>query len=94
MDKECYYVYVLSSEKYNKLYIGSTTDPRERLKAHNAGRGGWSKDYRPWKRVLLEEYEDKQRALSREKYLKSGWGRRWLIKHIQEGCQSGLSGRS
>jgi predicted GIY-YIG superfamily endonuclease len=47
-----YFVYVLYSEKSGKFYIGSTADPEGRLKAHNAGRGGWTKSFRPWKRIL------------------------------------------
>ncbi|MDD5643929.1 MAG: GIY-YIG nuclease family protein [bacterium] len=89
-----YYVYVLLSSS-KKLCIGSSAKPDERLKAHNAGRGGWTKRYRPWKRILLEEYASKMKAAKRERYLKSGWGRRWLKKNIStEEWQSGRSRRS
>ena len=85
-----YFVYVLRSDLTDRLYIGSRAEPDERLQAHNAGRGGWSKRYRPWTRVLLEEHEDRPTAAKRERYLKSGWGRRWLKNHLQkEGWQSG-----
>ncbi len=77
-----YYVYVLHSRLTRYLYIGSSATPDERLVAHNAGRGGWTKRYRPWIRVLLEEYPDRQTAEKRERYLKSGWGRRWLTKRL------------
>ena len=88
-------VYVLYSAASKRLYIGSSATPDKRLQAHNAGRGGWTKSFRPWLRVLLEEFPDKQTAVKREHYLKSGWGRKWLTKHIlSEGWQSGRLRRS
>ncbi|MEW6409823.1 MAG: GIY-YIG nuclease family protein [Nitrospirota bacterium] len=33
-----YYVYILLSEKDNKLYIGFTSDLKRRLKEHNDGK--------------------------------------------------------
>lgn len=57
-----HYVYVLLSYKSDKMYIGSSANPDERLIAHNAGRGGWTKRYRPWDRILLEEYNNKNKA--------------------------------
>ena len=80
-----YYVYVLISCKNKKMYIGSSAEPEKRLKAHNAGRGEWSKRYRPWERVILESYSDREAAERREKYLKSGWGRRWIKQRIESG---------
>ncbi|HTS16800.1 MAG TPA: GIY-YIG nuclease family protein [Verrucomicrobiae bacterium] len=85
-----YYVYVLRSQKSGRLYIGSSADPDARLKAHNAGRSQWSRRLRPWVRVRLEEHPNRQTAEKRERYLKSGWGRRWLSKQFDvERCQSG-----
>ena len=80
-----YYVYVLQSAVAEKLYVGSSATPDERLIAHNAGRGGWSKRYRPWNRVLIEEYPSRTSAVKRERYLKSGWGRQWLKRHLTAG---------
>lgn len=73
-----YYVYVLESMEYDRLYVGSSADPDERLKSHNAGRVKSTKAFRPWKRIFLEEHPDRNIAEKRERYLKSGWGRRWL----------------
>ena len=77
-----YYVYVLKSKDTDRLYIGSTAHYEERLQSHNAGRVRSTKRHRPWERVLLEIYPDRNRAEQRERYLKSGWGRTWLEKHI------------
>ena len=85
-----YYVYVLRSLTTGRLYIGSSGAPEVRLRAHNSGRSRWSRNHRPWVRILLEEHTDRQTAQKRERYLKSGWGRRTLLKEIGlERCQSG-----
>jgi putative endonuclease len=55
---------------------------------HNAGRTAWTKRARPWVRVLLEEQSDRQTAVRRERYLKSGWGRRWLTAYLHAGRPS------
>ena len=90
-----YFVYVLQSENEGRLYIGSSAEPHTRFAAHNAGRGGWTRRFRPWKMVFLEEHDDRAIAQKRERYLKSGWGRRWLNKHLEsEGWLSGLRRRS
>ena len=85
------FVYVLRSVTAGRLYIGSTADPDQRLATHNAGRVPSTRPFRPWVRVLLETHPDRGAAEKRERYLKSGWGRRWLNKHLQvEGWLSGL----
>jgi len=75
-----HYVYVLVSNATGRLYIGSSASPDERLASHNGGKVKSTRPYRPWRRIHLEEYEDVASALSREKYLKSGWGRKELAK--------------
>jgi putative endonuclease len=72
-------VYVLYSEKYDKLYIGSTSDLKQRLLSHNElARKGWTVKYRPWKLIYSEELTDKNAEMKREKELKSHKGRDFL----------------
>jgi putative endonuclease len=78
---DTYFVYVLRNAE-GRLYVGSSATPDERLKSHNAGRVRSTKPHRPWERVLLEHYADRQRAEKRERYFKSGWGRKELRKLI------------
>jgi len=91
-----YFVYVLSSLKVSRLYIGSSANPDQRLKSHNFGRVKSTKNYLPWERILLEQHSSKKEATSRERYLKSGWGRAWLKKNVLYGgvAESGLTRRS
>ena len=80
---DMYYVYVLHSIEHDRLYVGSSAKPDERIKSHNAGRVKSTKAYRPWERVYLEEQSDRCTAEKRERYLKSGWGRRWLKEELR-----------
>ena len=76
-----YYVYVLYSKKYDKIYIGYTSNLEVRMSYHNeTARKGYTKRYRPWEVLYKEEYKTKLEALKREKQLKGGQGRSWF-KH-------------
>ncbi len=69
----------LFSESSGKHYTGFTSDFESRFQSHNElGTKGWTKAYRPWKVVLLEEFQTKAEALAREKWLKSGVGRSFI----------------
>ena len=72
-------VYVLYSEKFNKIYIGYTGNLEERLLSHNKlGTKGHTLKYRPWVVAFTEEYPTKTQAMKREKALKSGKGREYI----------------
>ncbi len=77
-----YYVYVLHSSKDKKLYIGSTPDLRLRIKKHNSGLVRSTKHRIPLKLIYYEAYQIKTDALRREKYLKSGGGRKELAAQL------------
>lgn len=78
-----YFVYVLESYGDGSLYIGYTENLKRRYAEHLAGKGGKTtrrKDV--WKLIYFEGYPDKSDALGREKFLKSGSGRRYLKKQL------------
>ena len=76
-------VYVLYSEEYDKIYIGFTSDLSRRIKSHNElSNKGWTKNFRPWKVIYTESYEQKSQALQREKQLKSYRGRKWIREEL------------
>jgi putative endonuclease len=78
-----YYVYVLRSKKNGKRYIGCTQkQPQSRLHDHNTGSGRWTRQNSPFELIYTEPFSDKRPALKREKYLKTGAGRRYLDKVI------------
>ncbi len=72
-------VYALYSEKFDKIYIGFTSNLQKRLISHNElGTKGWTIRYRPWKVIHTETFESKIEAMNREKYLKTGVGREFI----------------
>ena len=80
-----YHVYVLYSPKYEKIYIGYTSNIEQRLLSHNVlGKKGWTIKYRPWELVFTEEYAEKREAMNREKELKGANQRRQIWEMIRE----------
>jgi putative endonuclease len=80
-----YYVYILESEKDNRLYKGLTNNLKRRVYEHNIGKMKSTKGYRPWKLLHYEQYEDKEKARKRELYFKTGAGREYIQKIIDPG---------
>ena len=74
-----YTVYVLYSDRYQKIYIGYTSNLFERIQSHNLlGTKGWTVRFRPWQIIYTEEFVEKSAALKREKELKSSRGRAFI----------------
>ena len=80
-----YFVYVLYSVKYRKIYIGFTKNLKQRLLSHNKlSKKGYTLRYRPWIVVFTEEYNLKTEAMKREKLLKTGKGREYIKRKLKE----------
>ena len=77
-----YYVYVLHSEADQGLYIGFTGDLAARVQAHNDGRSKSTAGRRPLRLIYYEAYLVEADALGRERFLKSGSGRRFIDKQL------------
>ncbi|PIU41471.1 MAG: endonuclease [Candidatus Omnitrophica bacterium CG07_land_8_20_14_0_80_42_15] len=73
-----YYVYLIKASSNGKIYIGHTSDLKKRLVQHNSGYSRATKSYREWSLVYSEKYSTRCLAMKREKYLKSGDGRKAL----------------
>jgi len=72
-------VYVLYSEKHNKIYIGYTSNIEQRLLSHNElETKGYTLKYRPWNLIYTEVFSEKLEAMKREKQLKSAKGREFI----------------
>jgi putative endonuclease len=78
-----YYVYVLQSQLDAGLYIGYTSDLKRRLWQHNSGESKATSHRSPLKLIYYEDYIAKSDAQGREQFLKSGSGRRFLIKQLR-----------
>lgn len=78
-----FFVYILQSLKdSNRHYTGFTDDMDNRLKEHNAGNVKPTKAFVPWKLMTYIAYDDKEKAVAFERYLKSGSGRSFSKRHF------------
>ncbi len=77
-----FYVYVLHN-KYGRWYTGATNDMQKRILEHNSGRNPSTKYGVPWKLIYCEICINKSDAFAREKYLKSGMGKRYLKNRLK-----------
>lgn len=71
-----FYVYILYSLKDSKLYIGFTNSLKKRLAEHASGKVESTKNRIPLKLIYYEYFISRKDAEAREKFLKSGYGRK------------------
>ena len=78
-----FYVYLLRSKKVSgKTYIGFTRNIRTRLASHNSGRSHNTSAARPWKLIVCIAFDEKEKAIKFERYLKVGSGHAFANKHF------------
>ena len=78
-------VYILYSHKFAKSYIGETASIISRFHSHNSfSKKGWTLRYRPWVVAHIEFFGDRKQAMKREKWFKTGAGRRQRDRIIKE----------
>ena len=78
-------VYILYSFTHKKTYTGYTSNLIQRFYSHNQFSNiDWTRSFRPWVVAHCEVYETKVEASKREKELKSGRGRDWVQKNINQ----------
>ena len=77
-----YYVYVLRSDNKSRVitYVGYTNNLKKRLILHNSGKGAKFTRGRQWKIIYSEKFDTKNKAKSREYYIKKNRKFRNLIK--------------
>jgi len=77
------YTYLIRSLKSGKWYIGVTSDLQKRFSEHQKGYSIYTKGRGPFELVYYEACRDSEDAGAREKYLKSGMGRRYLKNRLK-----------
>ena len=76
-----YCVYMLKSQGVKSVtYVGYTKNIKERLVLHNSGKGAKFTRGRTWKLIYKEIYNSKNKAISREYYIKKNRTLRNKIK--------------
>ena len=77
-----FYVYLLKSiEKRPVTYVGYTNNLSDRIRLHNSGKGAKFTRGRKWRLIYKEKLTSKNKAISREYYIKKN---RSLRKKIIE----------
>ncbi len=77
------FVYIAQSKiKTDEFYKGYTVNLDERLIEHNLGLSKHTAKFKPWKIIFFCGFENKQKAIAFEKYLKSGSGRAFANKRF------------
>jgi putative endonuclease len=78
------FVYILTNEYRTTLYIGVTSNLKQRIQQHYEGKGSkFTSKYNIKYLIYFEEFSDIKQAISREKQLKD-WHRDWKIDLIKK----------
>ena len=77
-----YYVYMLKSKSIKPItYVGYTVDLKKRISQHNSGKGAKFTRGRKWMLIYKETYKSKNKAISREYYIKNNRKSRNKLKN-------------
>jgi len=80
-----FFIYAIRCDN-DSIYIGQTQDLQKRWQEHLAGHAAdWTSQHKPVLIVHYEEYSSREEAVAREKWLKTGFGRKWLRREIAAG---------
>ena len=78
-----FYVYRIHSLKNpERNYVGYSTDLKQRVSDHNAGKNRFTAPFRPWKLAFYAAFETEERAREFERYLKTASGKAFGTKRL------------
>jgi predicted GIY-YIG superfamily endonuclease len=73
--KNMFYVYIIQSIDFPKqFYTGFSENIEGRLYEHNKGKSVHTNKFKPWNMIYYCAFNDKNKALNFEKYLKTASG--------------------
>ncbi len=78
-----FYTYILRSKKNGRFYTGYTNDLRKRFNEHNEGKSTYTKTRGPYELIYYDACLNEEDARSRELYLKSGRGKRYIKSRLK-----------
>jgi putative endonuclease len=79
------FVYIIKSiTAPDEYYVGVTSDVDQRLRAHNEGLSPHTSRHRPWRTLVVIEFDEEEPALEFERYLKTGSGREFARRHFRQ----------
>jgi predicted GIY-YIG superfamily endonuclease len=78
-----HYVYLIESvADAGRRYFGATSDLKQRLRDHDAGKSRHTAKYRPWRPVTYLAFSERGKAEAFERYLKSGSAHAFAAKRL------------
>jgi len=78
-----YSIYIIENSETLGWYIGFTKNLKQRIAEHNSKKSPYTSKFSgKWKLIYCEGYLNKKDALGRERFLKSGSGRKFLKKQL------------
>lgn len=83
-----WFIYVIKSIKDGNWYTGYTNDLKQRIEKHNSGEVFSTKIRKPFNLIYSEACLNKHDAQAREKYLKSGMGKRYIKNRLKNFLQN------
>lgn len=79
------FVYILKGlTEENAYYLGVASCVARRLTAHNRGISPHTAKHRPWRPLVVIEFDEEAPALEFERYLKTGSGREFVRRHFRQ----------
>lgn len=87
-----HYVYILKSSQNGNWYTGCTSDLLQRVNQHNDGKSRYTKTRGPYELIYYEASLNKEDAFARERYLKSGMGKRYINNRLKSQFKEALTG--
>ena len=78
-----HYVYIMASRPGGALYVGRTSNLRQRVEAHRDGKSNHTAKYSIKTLVWFEAHDEFEASLLRERRIK-GWKRSWKDQLIIE----------
>jgi putative endonuclease len=83
-----HFVYILKSLSAPfTYYVGLTSDMTTRLADHNAGLSRHTSRARPWRTLVVIEFDEEEAARKFEAYLKTGSGREFARRHFRQSAR-------
>lgn len=79
------FVYILKSiATPDEYYVGVTANVERRLRMHNDGLSVHTSRHRPWRTLVVIEFDEAEPATKFERYLKTGSGREFARRHFRQ----------
>jgi len=82
-ENKIWHTYLIQSKKDSHWYTGCASDLRKRFREHNEGMASSTKGRGPFALIYYETCLNKNDAFARERYLKSGMGKRYLRNRLK-----------